>query len=260
MRKIKPKKYLGQHFLKDEDIAKKIVNSIQFKTHTTEKINCIEIGPGTGVLTKYLIENEKLNTYVIELDNESIEYLIEKKIIEKKKIFNENILKINLLDKLDSFPIVIGNFPYNISSQIFFKILEFRNEIKEVVCMIQKEVAERIASPPGNKAYGILSVYLQTFFEIEYLFTVHENVFIPPPKVKSAVIRLKRNNTININCNIDDYFRVIKTTFNQRRKTIRNSLKPISKEKTIDSEFLSMRPEQLSVNDFIQLTNEVYKK
>ena len=217
---IKPKKTLGQHFLKDENIARKIVNSLSQNT-----VNILEIGPGTGVLTKHLLKKKNVNLFVIEIDREAVEHL---KIVfpelEKRIIF-DNCIKYDLSSIfLEPFSI-IGNFPYNISSQILFRILDYKNHVTEVVGMFQKEVAERISSKSGNKKYGILSVLMQAFYDIEYLFTVNEKVFIPQPKVKSSVIRLKRNNIPKLNCNEELFFRVVKTAFNQRRKTLRNSLK-----------------------------------
>ncbi|HEY4785728.1 MAG TPA: 16S rRNA (adenine(1518)-N(6)/adenine(1519)-N(6))-dimethyltransferase RsmA [Bacteroidales bacterium] len=246
---VKAKKSLGQHFLKDQNIARKIVASLQ----TQGISNVLEIGPGMGVLTKYLLENTTYTTHVIEIDKESIDYLGNHFPELKGRIIDGDFLAIDLRKLFNQPFAIIGNFPYNISSQIFFKILEHRNEIPEVVGMIQKEVAERIAEPPGSKTYGILSVFLQAFYNIEYLFTVSEHVFAPPPKVKSAVIRLKRNNTAELGCNERLFFTVVKTAFNQRRKTLHNSLKSLIKTST-HSDVLQKRPEQLSVGEFIQLT------
>jgi 16S rRNA (adenine1518-N6/adenine1519-N6)-dimethyltransferase len=255
---VSPKKHLGQHFLRDENIAKKIAGSLSGK----EKYKTIvEVGPGTGVLTKYFLQEKKFDTFVVEVDRESIAFL--------KKNFPELEGKIMEKDFLDFEPewlppaicgqpfAVIGNFPYNISTQILFKVLEYRNQIPEVVGMFQKEVAERIASPPGNKTYGILSVILQAFYKIEYLFTVHENVFIPPPKVKSAVIRLTRNAVQHLDCNEELFIQVVKAGFNQRRKTLRNSLSVRFEVKKLESDLLNKRAEQLSVSDFVELTKLV---
>jgi 16S rRNA (adenine1518-N6/adenine1519-N6)-dimethyltransferase len=257
---VSPKKHLGQHFLKDENIAKKIVGSLAGK----EKYKIlIEVGGGTGVLTKYLLLDKGFETFVVEIDRESVAFLkktfpqLENKIIEK------DFLKFNtdwLPDNFSSEPIgVIGNFPYNISTQILFKVLEYRNQVPEVVGMFQKEVAERIASPPGNKTYGILSVLMQAFYKIEYLFTVNPQVFIPPPHVKSGVIRLTRNNTQKLGCNEKLFFKVVKAGFNQRRKTLRNALSEfgIRGSEFGENVILDKRAEQLSVNDFIELTKEV---
>ncbi len=249
MNNVRPKKKLGQHFLIDENIAKKIVNSL----NNNDK-NLIEVGAGTGILSKYFLQKD--NFIIFEIDNESVEYLNKKYSEFKNKIINSDFLQYDILKIFDynNFNI-IGNFPYNISSQIFFKILDNRNYIDEVVGMIQKEVALRIAEKHGTKTYGILSVLLQAFYDIEYLFTVNETVFYPPPKVKSAVIRLTRNKTKKLPCNENLFFKIVKTTFNQRRKMIRTSLKSITDTSKIKSDLLTCRPEQLSVNDFIMLTN-----
>ena len=247
---VKAKKSLGQHFLKDQNIARKIVASL--KAESVEQV--LEIGPGMGVLTKYLIENKAFTTNVVEIDRESVEYLEINFPELKGRIISGDFLTLDLEKLFDKPFAVIGNFPYNISTQIFFKVLEYRNHIPETVGMIQKEVAERIAAPPGSKTYGILSVLLQAFFTIEYLFTVSEHVFAPPPKVKSAVIRLKRNSTVNLGCDEKLFFTVVKTAFNQRRKTIHNSLKSIN-HNPAPHDLLQKRPEQLSVKEFVELTN-----
>ena len=247
---VTPKKSLGQHFLKDQNIARKIVLSLQPENIAT----VLEIGPGMGVLTRFLLENETYTTHVVEIDRESVEYLTVTYPELKDRIIPNDFLHLKLPDLFPSPFAIIGNFPYNIGSQIFFKVLENRDLIPQVVCMIQKEVAERIAAPPGSKTYGILSVLLQAFYHIEYLFTVHEHVFAPPPKVKSAVIRLKRNTTIDLGCDEKLFFAVVKTAFNQRRKTIHNSLKSLVKEHP-ENEIFSKRPEQLSVAEFVYLTN-----
>lgn len=261
MNNIRPKKYLGQHFLKDENIAEKIVNSLTGHKNYSQ---IIEIGPGTGVLTKYLLKIPGLELYLVEIDKESVEYLKAQKKIPHEKIIEDDFLRLSL-DNIFKEPVgLIGNLPYNISSQIFFKVLENKNLIPEVVCMIQKEVAERIASPPGNKVYGILSVLLQAFFKIEYLFTVKPQVFNPPPKVDSAVIRLTRNEVYNLDCDEKLFFRLVKQGFNNRRKTLRNALKPINLPPEVNElELLNKRAEQLSVQDFIELTQktqELWKK
>ncbi len=253
---IKPKKSLGQHFLTDKNIARKITESLC----NSQQLPVIEIGPGTGVLSDLLIEQfEQL--YLIEIDKEAFSFL-------QKQYYERNVSILNLdflaadLDNIVELPAcVIGNFPYNISSQIFFKILTYRDNIPEVVCMIQKEVAQRIASPPGNKTYGILSVLLQAWYRIEYLFTVNENVFNPPPKVKSAVIRLTRNETRELGCEPDLFVKVVRAAFNQRRKTLRNSLKALGMNTdNIDACILDKRAERLSVSDFVELTNHLYSK
>jgi 16S rRNA (adenine1518-N6/adenine1519-N6)-dimethyltransferase len=246
---VRPKKNLGQHFLTDQNIAKKIVDSLGAKVP-----DVLEIGPGMGVLTQYLMKRPELNVHVVEIDQESIEFL-QKHLPDLKFIWSEDFLKSDIGEKFESNFSIIGNFPYNISSQIFFKILEFRNRVPEIVGMVQKEVAERIAAPHGTKTYGILSVLLQAFFDIEYLFTVSPQVFNPPPKVKSAVLRLKRNNISELPCNEKLFANIIKTAFNQRRKMLRNSLKGFVEN--LSEEYAEKRPEQLSVDDFIDLTCKI---
>lgn len=251
---VRPKKSLGQHFLTDQHIAQKIVDSL-----SDDSKNVIEIGPGKGVLSQYLLQNKNLNTKYIEFDQESVAYLKVTFPEISEDIILGDFLKLDLksLFGVEKFRI-IGNFPYNISSQIFFKTLDYKNQIDEVVGMIQKEVAERLASPPGSKQYGILSVLLQAYYKIEYLFTVKEGVFFPPPKVKSAVIRLKRNQVDSLGCNDSDFKAIVKTAFNQRRKTLRNALKSFEFELTeIVSELLNKRAEQLSVAEFVILTKAV---
>jgi len=250
---VKPKKYLGQHFLGDVNIAAKITECLNKEY---EKV--CEIGPGTGVLTTPLLKNPLIKELkLIEIDSESVEYLKENFNDERISILEADFLKIDSQDVFDEPFALIGNFPYNISSQIFFKVLENRNLIPEVVCMIQKEVAERLASPPGNKTYGILSVLLQAWYDIEYCFTVNENVFIPPPKVKSAVIRLKRNQTTKLDCDERLFKKVIKAAFHHRRKTIKNNMKFICSKPLPEHELLTKRAEQLSVEQFVDLTNLV---
>jgi len=249
---VTPKKRLGQHFLTNQDVAGRIVSSLN------NHANVLEVGPGTGVLTQYLLEIPDTNLKVVEIDEESVSYLLEHFPQIAKGLYSADFLKMDLTKVFPQSFSIIGNFPYNISSQIFFKVLDYRDQVPEVVCMIQKEVAERLAEKPGSKTYGILSVLLQAWYDIEYLFTVHENDFLPPPKVKSAVIRLVRNSRSNLGCNSDDFKKVVKTTFNQRRKTIRNSLKPLQIEIPADTPYLDERPEQLSVEDFILLTNHIF--
>lgn len=246
---VRPKKGLGQHFLKDENIAKKIVLSLE--AGTGESI--LEIGPGTGVLTKYLFEAYP-GLLVQEIDHEAWDYLRERFPEHKDRIIQGDFLKSDLIEEISGPLCIIGNFPYNISSQIFFRVLEYRQKVGQVVCMIQKEVAERISSPPGSKVYGILSVLLQAFYEIEFLFTVPPGVFDPPPKVQSAVIRMRRSTTASLGCDEDVFFRVVKTAFNQRRKTLRNSLKGHFRIPDPVPELFSKRPEQLPVEEFIELT------
>jgi len=251
MSSVRPKKSLGQHFLKDENIARKIVDAIS----DLPQRKVLEIGPGTGILTSLLVQRENIDFYAIEVDSEAYEFLSDTYPSLGDHLILENFLKLELKDIFKEPLTVIGNFPYNISSQIFFKVLENRDIVNDVVCMIQKEVADRIKASHGNKTYGILSVFLQAFYEINYLFTVGPNVFNPPPKVNSAVIHLKRNSRKELGCNETLFFRIVKLGFNQRRKTLRNSLKSILINLPTDIEILSKRPEQLNVEDFILLTN-----
>lgn len=247
---VLPKKHLGQHFLMELGIAKEIVESLTL--HGNYK-KVLEIGPGTGALTNFLVKNNSFSTEVVEIDIESIAHLENE--YPDLKIHTNSFLTLDFRAFKDSSLGIIGNFPYNISSQILFKVLEEKHQITEVVGMFQKEVAERIAEKPGTKKYGILSVFLQAYYDIEYLFTVNEDVFNPPPKVKSGVIRLTRNNTTSLNCNEKLFKTVVKTTFNQRRKTIRNSLKPLLKGQELEHPLLQMRPERLGVEEFVELTN-----
>jgi 16S rRNA (adenine1518-N6/adenine1519-N6)-dimethyltransferase len=247
---VKPKKHLGQHFLTDKNIAKKITESLRAENIRT----VLEIGPGTGVLTGFLLERPEFTTYAAEFDKESVEYLTQYFPEISQRILQVDFLKFNFKEFFTEQTAVIGNFPYNISSQILFKVLENRYLIPEVVGMFQKEVAERIVSPPGSKVYGILSALIQAFYSVEYLFTVHENVFVPPPKVKSGVIRLVRRENQILGCDEKMYFNVVKTSFNQRRKTLNNSLKPILGSKKITDEIMLLRPERLSSADFVRLT------
>ena len=250
---VRPKKQLGQHFLKDKNIARKIVACMG-----EEYSQVCEVGPGTGILTELLLAKSCISTLtLIEIDSESVEYLNTHFHDPRMKILEADFLKSNLMEIMETPFALIGNFPYNISSQIFFKVLEYRNQIPEVVGMIQKEVAERIVANAGNKTYGILSILLQAWYDIEYCFTVSENVFFPPPKVKSAVIRLRRNNTQNLNCDETLFFKVVKAGFGQRRKTLRNAIKTLIGSLHTDHPLLSKRAEQLSVADFVQLTQFV---
>jgi len=255
MLKVTPKKHYGQHFLKDENIARDISESLTLHLNYNQ---VLEIGPGTGVLTKYLFNSTKFQTSLIEVDSEAYLYLNEKYPEKRDSIIFGDFLKINLSELFSEPFAVIGNFPYNISSQILFAVLENRNLVPEVVGMFQKEVALRIASKPNSKAYGILSVLLQAFYDIEYLFTVDEHVFIPPPKVKSAVIRLKRNQVQSLDCDEKRFVQVVKQGFNQRRKTLRNALKGLNMNaELLASEILSKRAEQLTVADFVRITNQI---
>ena len=251
MQKVRPKKHLGQHFLRDLDAAQQIVN-LQSLHRGYNKV--LEIGPGMGVLTQYLLQNADYQTFVVEIDRESVAYLKEHFPILEDRIFSQDFLQMNLTELFGNEPFgIIGNLPYNISSQIFFKVLENKDLVMEIVCMLQKEVAQRIASPPGKKDYGILSVFLQAYYDIEYSFTVYPDAFIPPPKVDSGVIRLKRNNVEKLDCNEKKFVQVVKAGFNQRRKTLRNALKPIGLN--FEHELLSKRAEQLGVAEFVLLTN-----
>ena len=247
---VRPKKSLGQHFLRDLNSARKIVDSLRLEATP----HVVEVGPGMGVLTQFLLERPGADTRFIEIDRESVDYLRSHFSQAADRVMEADFLQTDLSRIYDAPTAVIGNFPYNISSQIFFRILRYRDWVPEVVCMVQKEVAQRLASPPGNRQYGILSVLLQAFYDIDYLFTVPEQVFSPPPKVKSAVIRLTRNATARLACDEDLFFTVVKTAFNQRRKTLSNSLKGLLHGAGVQDPLLSMRPEQLGVADFVRLT------
>lgn len=248
---IRPKKHLGQHFLRDENIARKIISCLSGDT-----VNVVEVGPGAGVLSKYLLENPALNPFFFEIDTESVKYLHQQYPAITGKLHEQDFLKADLSVIPAPFA-VIGNFPYNISSQILFRVLEYRNSVPEVIGMFQKEVAERIASPPGSKRYGILSVLLKAWFDIEYLFTVSEQVFYPPPNVKSAVIRLRRNSVNHLGCDEKLFTTTVKTGFNQRRKTLRNALKGLipagADPSPAITTLLAKRAEQLDVADFTAL-------
>lgn len=257
MKLVKPKKFLGQHFLKDLQVAQDIADTID----TCPDIPVLEVGPGMGVLTQYLLRKER-PVKVVELDFESVAYLKENFPQLGDNIIEQDFLKMDLSELFGNQPFVLtGNYPYNISSQIFFKMLDYKDLIPCCTGMIQKEVAERIAARPGNKTYGILSILIQAWYSVEYLFTVHEHVFNPPPKVKSAVIRMTRNSTRELGCNEKLFKQIVKTTFNQRRKTLRNSIASIlDKTNPLSADpIFNKRPEQLSVEDFIELTNRVEK-
>jgi 16S rRNA (adenine1518-N6/adenine1519-N6)-dimethyltransferase len=253
MQRLKPRKSLGQHFLTDKNIARKIVSAL--KANDCNSI--IEIGPGTGILTSLLTGKKDIMTYFVEIDPHAIQLLRDDFPFLQERLIQADFLDLDLSLHFKPPIAIIGNLPYNISSQIFFKILENRDKIKEVVCMVQKEVARRIASPPGNKDYGILSVLLQPYFSIEYLFTVNPGVFNPPPRVNSGVIRLLRNENVKLSCDEEKFFRVVRTAFNQRRKIIRNSLQNHFVYLKPDDPLLMQRPEQLPFSDFITLTNQV---
>ncbi len=254
MEKVKAKKHLGQHFLTDLSIAERIAKAVTGH-HGAKKI--LEIGPGMGVLTDYLLDLPQ-ELHLIEIDRESIAYLKKKYPQLEDRIMEGDFLKLDLANLFPGQYAIAGNFPYNISSQIFFKVLEVKDQVTEVVCMLQKEVAERIASPKGNKDYGILSVLLQAYYDIEYLFTVPPTVFDPPPKVNSGVIRLTRNEVRNLDCNEKLFKQVVKAGFGNRRKTLRNCLKPFNLPAEFNTHpMLDKRAEQLDVADFIFLTQTI---
>ena len=257
MTEVRAKKALGQHLLTDLNIAHKIATSLSGGTaENPDKV--LEVGCGMGVLTQFLLEREDIVTYGAEIDSESVEYLHAHYPAFAERLTEGDFLKMDLAATYGDRLKIIGNFPYNISSQIFFKVLENRDIVPECVGMIQKEVAVRLAEPPGSKEYGILSVLLQAWYDIEYLFTVGEKVFNPPPKVKSAVIRLKRNNTEHLDCDEALFIKVVKASFGQRRKMLRNSLKAaFGNFGGNEHRFFTMRAEQLSVADFVELTNWV---
>lgn len=266
MTAVRPKKALGQHFLTEDSIAQNIVDALICPEDAPTDV--LEVGPGMGVLTGKLLQRSDLKLKAVELDSESVDYLLVNYPEIEGSLIQADFLKLDLDILFPEKFFVIGNFPYNISSQIFFKILEYRERVPQVVCMIQREVAQRIAEKPGSKTYGILSVLLQAWYDIEYLFTVNEGAFNPPPKVKSAVIRLRRNSRKSLGCDEALFKTIVKTSFGLRRKTLRNSLKNMvlakasreawSDEKT--SEFLSqevfdLRPERLGVEEFVALSN-----
>ena len=245
MNEVRPKKALGQHFLTDQNIARKIVDQLSPDLETV-----IEVGAGTGVLTQFMVNDILEKFYVIEIDKESIEYLK-----NHFPMLDGDFLKADLSQYGQRNMAIIGNFPYNISSQIFFQVLKYKEQVIEVVGMVQKEMAERMAAKEGSKTYGILSVLMQAWYDIDYLFTVHENVFNPPPKVKSAVIKMRRNAVTDLGCDEKLFVTIVKQAFNQRRKTMRNSLRSLLGPDIIDNEVFNKRPEQLSVKEFIDLTN-----
>ena len=256
MNTVRPKKHLGQHFLADPNIARRIVGALQLPDGLGQ---VLEIGPGRGVLTQYLLENPAYQTSVVEIDSESVAYLKVHYPALENRIYATDFLRQDLSTMFPNQQLaIIGNFPYNISSQIFFQVLANRQQVREVVGMIQKEVAQRLAEPPGSKTYGILSVLLQAYYKIEYLFTVPPHVFVPPPKVESAVVRLSRNETEKLDCDEKLFFRVVKQAFQTRRKTLRNALKPfgLPAEATTDAIF-EKRAEQLGVAEFVGLTQRI---
>ncbi len=254
---VRAKKHLGQHFLNDEHIAFQITEALTGNGYT----QALEIGPGTGVLSQFLLDRQDLKMTLMDLDRESLEFLHEHYPEHRERILYGDFLKEDLRPWLQEPLAIVGNFPYNISSQILFRVFDLRAHIPEVVGMFQKEVAERIASPPGNKSYGILSVLLQAFYDIEYLFSVDEDRFTPPPKVKSGVIRLRRNTVQELDCPVKSFVQVVKMAFNQRRKTLRNALKALISVKADPThELLSKRAEQLTVAQFVTLTNWIFSE
>ena len=259
MKQVRPKKNLGQHFLTDLNIAKRIADTVD----ACPDIPVLEIGPGMGVLTQFLVEKPR-QVKAVEIDDESVRYLNEKFPKLRDNIIGDDFLKMDLRQVFDGKTFVLtGNYPYDISSQIFFKMLDNKELIPCCTGMIQREVALRIASKPGSRQYGILSVMIQAWYDTEYLFTVDEDVFNPPPKVKSAVIRMRRNGVQDLGCDETLFKRVVKTVFNQRRKMLRVSLKPLFNKETMPSpeffanDMMTKRPEQLAVADFVELTNRV---
>ena len=250
---VRAKKSLGQHFLTDQGAARGIVDALSADSPVRD---VLEIGPGTGVLTRYLIERPDIDLKMVEIDSESVEYLLTHLPGMQGKLLQADFLRVPPESIFDGDFRIIGNFPYNISSQIFFKILDYKDRIPEVVCMVQKEVADRIAIGPGTKVYGILSVLLQAWYDIRYIMTVGPGAFLPPPKVQSAVIRLTRNSRTDLGCDERLFRQVVKTAFNQRRKTLRNALKPLIAEGLDTSDpIFDLRAERLGVEDFVRLTN-----
>lgn len=255
MIKVRAKKHLGQHFLKDRSICEKITQQL---TNFENYKHVIEIGPGMGALSDFLIQRNEFHLWLLDVDSESIEYLKNQYRQLENQIILGDFLRMDLKKLVGEEPFcVIGNFPYNISTQILFKCLEYRNQIPEIVGMFQKEVAIRLAEKPGSKDYGITSVLFQAFYDIQYCFTVDEHVFVPPPKVKSGVIRCTRNNRKSLNCDEGLFFKLVKMAFNQRRKTLRNSLKQLLNNHELPEAFSRERPEKLSVDQFIELTQFV---
>ena len=258
MKQVRPKKNLGQHFLTDLNIAKRIADTVD----ACPEIPVLEVGPGMGVLTQFLMEKPRL-TKVVEIDSESVAYLNERFPRLRDNILGEDFLRMDLTKVFDGKQFVLtGNYPYDISSQIFFKMLDNKDLIPCCTGMIQREVALRMASAPGNKAYGILSVLTQAWYDVEYLFTVDETVFNPPPKVKSAVIRMTRNETTDLGCDEKLFKRLVKTVFNQRRKMLRVSMRPLFAGHNVTDRFfahdiMTRRPEQLTIEEFVELTNMV---
>lgn len=254
MQPVRAKKHLGQHFLHDKRVAERIVEALPAEAY---KDDLLEIGPGTGVLTDFILKKKQEGFYGLDLDEESIAYLKQHYPASANNFIYCDFLQYDLNTITKNNFNVIGNFPYNISTQIMFRVLEFRDRIEYVVGMFQKEVAKRIAEKPGSKEYGILSVLLQAYYDTKYLFSVSPGVFSPPPKVTSGVIILKRNNVKKLDCNEELFFKVVKTAFNQRRKTLRNALREMLNENIISNEIFDKRAEQLSVKDFVFITQEI---
>lgn len=250
---VQPKKFLGQHFLTDRNIARKIVESLRPGRYG----QVLEIGPGMGILTELLLKDERYVTTVIDIDADSIVWLQRHFPELENRIIQADFLRFDLAARFNGQVGIIGNFPYNISSQILFRILHFRDRVPEVVGMFQKEVAERVAAGPGSKTYGILSVLLQAFYKIDFLFTVNPGVFHPPPKVRSGVIRLERKANFRLACDERLFFEVVKAAFNQRRKTLRNALSRFNPTEKIADHILQLRAERLSVEDFVQITRQL---
>ncbi|WP_426583763.1 16S rRNA (adenine(1518)-N(6)/adenine(1519)-N(6))-dimethyltransferase RsmA [Mucilaginibacter sp. R-33] len=252
---VRAKKHLGQHFLTDKNIAAKIVDSLKPEGRFG---HVLEVGPGMGVLSNFLLQKSEYETSLIDIDTESYDFLKKKYPQLGTRLINADFLELDFKSIFPENFAIIGNFPYNISSQILFKVLDNRQQVVEVVGMFQKEVAERCAAKPGSKEYGILSVFLQAYYKVEYLFTVKAGVFNPPPKVLSAVIRLTRNDKQTLDCDEKLFWQIVKAGFNQRRKTLRNAISSlINKEKLTDEPVLDLRAERLSVEDFVKLTNAV---
>jgi 16S rRNA (adenine1518-N6/adenine1519-N6)-dimethyltransferase len=252
---VRAKKHLGQHFLTDKNIAAKIVESLRSDNRYKQ---VLEVGPGMGILSDFLLQKTELELFLIDIDTESYEYLRKRYPNLGTRLINADFLEMDFGTFFTGPLAIIGNFPYNISSQILFKVLDNRRQVVEVVGMFQKEVAERCSAKPGSKEYGILSVFLQAYYKVEYLFTVKAGVFNPPPKVLSAVIRLTRNETAELNCDEKLFWQVVKAGFNQRRKTLRNALSSlINKEKMTEEPILDLRAERLTVEDFVKITNQI---
>lgn len=255
MGSVRAKKHLGQHFLNDKKAAERIVEAL---TPALGYRQILEVGPGMGVLTDFLLKSKEFETFLIDIDEESVSYLADRYPELGAHLIHGDFLQLDFSSHFDSQLAVIGNFPYNISSQILFKVLEERHRVVQVVGMFQKEVAERCVAKPGGKAYGILSVFLQAYYEVDYLFTVKAGAFNPPPKVLSGVIRMTRNERTALECDEKLFWRVVKAAFNQRRKTLRNALSGVlPKDKMGDHPFYELRAERLSVDDFVKLTREI---